>query len=65
MYTKKRSENSITLTFAAGRHIINDRIAQAVEPRPGTWTHHVVIEKGSDLDDDVKDWIREAFASAK
>ncbi len=65
MYTKKRPENSITLAFAAGRHIINDRIAQAVEPRPGTWTHHVVIEKGSDLDDDVKDWIREAFASAK
>lgn len=65
MYTKKRPENSITLTFAAGRHIFNDRIAEAVEPRHGRWTHHVVIEKESDLDDDVKNWLREAFICTK
>jgi hypothetical protein len=65
MYIKKRKENSITLTFAAGRHIIHDRIAEAVESRPGRWTHHVVIEKESDLDEDIKDWLREAFAYAK
>jgi hypothetical protein len=45
IYTKKRPENSITLTFDLGRPITHDRIAEAVEPRPGRWTHHVIIEK--------------------
>lgn len=65
MFTKKRPGNSITLTFAAGRQIIHHRIAESVEPRPGRWTHPVVIEKEPDLDDDVKDWLREAFAFRK
>jgi hypothetical protein len=61
LWTKKRPENSITLTFDAGRHIIHDRIVQAVEPRPGHWTHHVVIESESDLDEEVGEWLREAY----
>ena len=50
LWTKKRPENSITLTFDVGRHIVHDRIAQAVEPRPGRWTHHVFIGSESDLE---------------
>jgi hypothetical protein len=32
-----------------------------VEPRPGIFTHHVVVLKENDLDSDVRDWIREAY----
>jgi hypothetical protein len=64
-YTKKRPEKSITLTFALGRHITHDRIAEAVEPRPGRWTHHVIIEKEEDLNADVQEWLREAHAFSK
>ena len=64
-YTKKRPENSITLTFDLGRHITHDRIAEAVEPRPGRWTHHVIIEKEEDLDADVQERLREAYAFSK
>ena len=34
----------MTLTFDAGRHIKHERIVEAVEPRLGRWTPHVIIE---------------------
>ncbi len=65
LWTSKRPENSITLTFDAGRRIDHERIAEAVEPRPGRWTHHVIIEKESDIDEDVRAWLREAYEAAR
>ncbi|MGE5141695.1 MAG: DUF5655 domain-containing protein, partial [Rudaea sp.] len=34
----------------------------AVEPRPGRWTHHLILEKESDFNPRVKTWLREAYA---
>ena len=65
MWIKKQPENSITLTFDIARRIEHERIKSAVEPRPGRWTHHVVIEKESDLDETVCQWLREAYGSAQ
>ena len=62
MWTKRRRDESITLTFDLGRRIDDPRIAEAVEPRPGRWTHHVVVGKESELDESVRDWLREAYA---
>lgn len=62
LWTKMRPEGSVTLTFDADHRVQDRRIAQAVEPRPGRWTHHVVIEKAADLDATVKGWLREAHA---
>lgn len=61
-WTRKRPENCIVLTFAAGRPIEHEKIVEAVEPRPGRWTHHIIIEKESDVDEDVRGWLREAYA---
>jgi hypothetical protein len=52
-WIKKREEGSITLTFALLRRIDDLRIEEAVEPRPGRWTHHIIIRKGTDLDENV------------
>ncbi len=60
-WAKNRPENSIVLTFGLRRHVEHERIVQAVEPRPGRWTHHVIIEKQADLDEDVCAWLREAY----
>jgi hypothetical protein len=38
----------------------NDRIAEAVEPRPGRWTHHGINEKEDGLDADVQRMVQEA-----
>ena len=60
-WIKKRPGNSITLTFYLRRRIVADKIESAVEPRPGYWTHHVIIQKETDLDEDVRNWLREAY----
>jgi hypothetical protein len=60
-WAKNRPENSIVLTFGLRRHVEHKRIVQAVEPRPGRWTHHVIIDKEADLDEDVRAWLREAY----
>lgn len=65
LWIGKRPENSITLTFCIGRHIIHDRIAESVEPRPGRWTHHVIIENEADFDENVREWLREAYGFSK
>jgi hypothetical protein len=65
IWIKKRSEKGITLTFDVGRHIVDARIEEAVEPRPGRWTHHVIIEREADLDESVRGWLREAYESGQ
>ncbi len=60
-WIKKRSDTSVTLTFDLDHKVEHPRIEEAVETRPGRWTHHVVIENESDIDDDVKGWLREAY----
>lgn len=61
-WAKNRPENSIVLIIGLGRQIKHERIVQAIEPRPGRWTHHIIIENEVGLDDDVRAWLREAYA---
>jgi hypothetical protein len=65
MWIRKRSNSSLTLAFAADHWIHGRRIEAAVEPRPGRWTHHLILEKESDFDGRVKTWLREAYALGK
>lgn len=65
MWIKKQPENSVVLTFGLPRRVEDRRIKQAVEPRPGRWTHHVVIESEAAFDDAVKGWLREAYNRAQ
>lgn len=58
---KKRPENSIVLTFGVGRFIENKRIVDSVEPYPGRWTHHVIIQNEADLNKEVFTWLCEAY----
>ena len=59
-----RPAESVTLTFSLDHKISDPRIADAVEPHPGRWTHQVVIEDEVDLDGVVDGWLREAYTLA-
>lgn len=61
MWIKKQKDSSITIAFDLDHQVQHSRIKSSVEPRPGRWTHHVVIEKESDFNTDVKMWLREAY----
>lgn len=58
---KKHPENSMILTFSVGRKLKSKRIAESVEPYPGRWTHHVVIQNEGDLNKEVFTFLCEAY----
>ncbi len=58
----KRPPNSLVLSFALGTRLTHPRIVQVVEPYPGRWMHHVIIGAESDVDDTVREWLRNAYA---
>ncbi len=63
-WAKKRPPNSLVLSFALGKQLTAPQIVQAVEPYPGRWMHHVIIQDEPDLNEDVRGWLAEAFAFA-
>jgi hypothetical protein len=60
-WVKGRPAQSVTLAVSLGRRVDDPRIAEAVEARPGHWTHHIVITGEADLDAPVREWLREAY----
>lgn len=60
-HVRERSEVGIVLTFGLDRKIDDRQIAEAVEPYPGRWTHHVVIEEEYDLNEKLRGWLWEAY----
>ncbi len=61
----RRPKNSLVLTIGLKRKISSYRIAEAIEPYPGRWTHHIIMESEDDLDEDVLSWLQEAYRSAQ
>ena len=58
---KDMPKHYIVITFGLGRHEPSDRIDVATEPYPNRWTHHILIDKAEDMDDELMGWIREAY----
>ena len=52
----------IVVTFGLGYRLESPRIDAAVEPYPGRWTHHVLLSKAGEIDDELMGWIKEAAA---
>lgn len=60
--SRKRPKNSVVLSFGLDHRVESKHIAEAVEPYPGRWTHHIIIQDEADLNADVNKWIRQAYA---
>ena len=60
-------EDYFVLTPGLSAPLESDRAAAKTEPYPGRWTTHFVISSPSDLDEELFDWIAQAyqFAQAK
>ncbi len=57
-------EGGIVLTFDLPRRLVSARIKEVVEPRPGRFTHHLVLENVAQLNTEVVDWLRDARQAA-
>ena len=54
----------IVLSIALGRHDTSPRFKQVAHPAPRMWMHHMEIHDLAQLDDEVREWLREAFENA-
>ena len=58
-------ENYFVLTLGLSAPLESDRVAAKTEPYPGRWTTHFVISGPSDLDEELVDWIEQAYQLAQ
>lgn len=54
----------IVLTLGLPALLDSPRIAMAVEPYPGRWTHHILIDAPDQIDAQLLAWLQEARAFA-
>ena len=57
-------EGYLVITLGLPAPLESDRVAVRTEPYPGRWTHHIVISKPEELDEELVSWIGEAYAFA-
>ena len=57
----------MVLTLGLPAPLDSERVAVKTEPYPGRWTHHIVVSKPEELDEELLSWVRVAydFAAAK
>ncbi len=58
-------ETFLILTLGLGRRLESPRVAVAVEPYPGRWTHHFILSRPEQLDEERLGWIGQAYAFAR
>ena len=62
-YRRKKGwpEHCLLVTFGLPHRLDDPRIAAAMEPYPNRWTHHVVVSRLQEIDEQLMMWIREAY----
>ena len=60
-------EHCLVVTVGLHRRLDSPRVAVAVEPYPGPWTHHILLTAAEEADGELMDWRAEAgdFAVSK
>jgi hypothetical protein len=51
----------IILSFGLNRKEDHPRIMQSTEPYPGRWTHHIILQNEDEIDDQIMEWLSEAY----
>ena len=58
---KEIPPHSIIVTFGLEFMLDSKRIWQKSEPYPNRWTHHVIVSKEEDIDEELMMWLYEAY----
>ena len=62
---KELPENYLVVTIGLDHPVYVPRIAVTTEPYPGRWTHHVVLAREVEIDEELLGWLQEAAAFAQ
>ncbi len=49
------------VTFGLDHRLDHPRIAESVEPYPNRWTHHVIVQRTDEIDEELMDWIGQSY----
>lgn len=55
-------EHCVVVTIGLSHRLESPRVAVATEPYPGRWTHHVLVSGEEQIDGELLEWLREAYA---
>lgn len=58
-------DDYFVLTLGLSAPLESNRVAAKTEPYPGRWTTHFVISSPSDLDEELFNWIEQAYRFAQ
>lgn len=58
-------ERCIVVTVGLSAPLESPRVAVAVEPYPGRWTHHILISEEGQIDGELLEWLKEAWVFAQ
>lgn len=59
---KRKRDDHLVVSFGLGYEKQSPRIFCASEAARGRWTHHVAVHSPQDLDEELMEWLREAYA---
>ncbi len=59
-----RRRGGLMLSLGLRARLNSPRVFQGVEPYPGRWTHHFLINAPGDIDDELRGWIADAHEYA-
>lgn len=64
---KARPKTYIVVSFGLEGRLSSPRVDVATEPYPNRWTHHVLIEKKEEIDEELMGWVCAAarFSASK
>ena len=54
----------MVVTLGLPTQLDSERVAVKTEPYTGRWTHHIVINKPEELDEELLSWMRAAYTFA-
>ena len=58
----EQPEGSLVLTLGLPQRLDSPRAAAQCEPYPGRWTVHIVLRAPEDVDGELTEWLRQAYA---
>ena len=66
-HPRRKKDRGILVSFGLSHRQESPRIQAASEPYPNRWTHHVLVQSPEEIDQELMDWVQEAFwfANAK
>lgn len=60
----QHSDAEVVLSIALGREVRSGRFKEVVHPAERHWMHHLEVHGPDEIDDEVVEWLAEAFERA-